>query len=32
MIADTTDNFAGLVLAVLAIVFLLMVLVFPERF
>ncbi|HEY4608165.1 MAG TPA: potassium-transporting ATPase subunit F [Ilumatobacteraceae bacterium] len=32
MIASASDNAAALVLAVLAIVFLFMVLVFPERF
>jgi len=32
MIANTTDNWIGLVLAVLGIVYLLLVLVFPERF
>jgi hypothetical protein len=32
MIAAAFDNFAALVLAVLAIVYLLLVLVFPERF
>lgn len=32
MIANSSDNWLGLVLAVLAIVYLLCVLVFPERF
>ncbi len=32
MIADSSDNWVGLVLAVLGIVYLLCVLVFPERF
>jgi K+-transporting ATPase KdpF subunit len=32
MIASTADNWLGLVLAVLGIVYLLFVLVFPERF
>jgi len=32
MIANASDNAAALVLAVLAIVYLLMVLLFPERF
>jgi F subunit of K+-transporting ATPase (Potass_KdpF) len=32
VIANSSDNFVGLVLAVLAVVYLLLVLVFPERF
>ena len=32
MIASSFDNAAGLALAVLAVVYLLMVLIFPERF
>ncbi|HEX2784925.1 MAG TPA: potassium-transporting ATPase subunit F [Ilumatobacteraceae bacterium] len=32
MIASSTDNAAGLALAVLAVIYLFLVLVFPERF
>ena len=32
MIAQASDNWVGLILAVLAVVYLLFVLVFPERF
>ncbi|HEX3087099.1 MAG TPA: potassium-transporting ATPase subunit F [Ilumatobacteraceae bacterium] len=32
MIANSSDNVVGLILAVLAVVYLLLVLVFPERF